>query len=60
VENSELLAVFRALSSELVTDAKRREFLDLQIQGHLQRIEQFTSGPGRCGRMDSFPAAPAG
>jgi hypothetical protein len=60
MENAELLAVFRGLASETVSDAKRREFLELQIQEHLRRVEQFTSGPGRCGRADSFPAAPAG
>jgi rubrerythrin len=60
MENAELLAVFRALASETVSDAKRREFLELQIQGHLNRLEQFASELGRCGRMGSFPAAPAG
>ena len=43
-ENAELLAVFRVLAIELVPDARRREFLDAQIQGHLNRIERFAQG----------------
>ncbi len=46
VENAELLAVFRVLAIELVPDARRREFLDAQIQGHLNRIERFAHGLG--------------
>ncbi|HOX08662.1 MAG TPA: ferritin family protein [Planctomycetota bacterium] len=55
IENAELLAVFRVLAIELVPEPRRREFLDLQIQGHLNRVEQFANGLGRCGRMATFP-----
>jgi rubrerythrin len=60
MENDELLAVFRALAVEAVPDAKRREFLELQIQEHLERVGQFVSRLGRPASGRLPPAAPEG